>query len=42
MQKISQGKLISKKCVTIGVLSMNDDIECEKDYSKIQVHTKYE
>ena len=32
---------VLKQCVTIGVLSMNDDMECEKDYSKIQVlHTK--
>ena len=30
-----------KQCVTIGVLSMNDDMECEKNYSKIQAHTKY-
>ena len=32
-----------KQCViSVRVLSMDDDMECEKNYSKIQVHTKYE
>ena len=42
MQKISQGNNVLIQCVTIGVLSMNDDMECEKSYSKMQVLNIYD